>query len=171
MRIALVLGVILAAAPAARAGGGKPTAAQAKKAAQAWMTAMTGDDPESTAARAKALTATPFFSVGLLADSDEHRCEESTATDAAALDKRLECLRGNLSPDGTYQPQSSKLRHDEPFIDGYEKQLDKLAKNGTVVVLYQPCEGVFNIVMFVTVKDAGAVKVSAVIATHGACGD
>jgi hypothetical protein len=171
MRIALVVGVLVAAAPAARAGKPKPSAAEAKQAAQAWIDAMElGEDTDIIRNPAK-LTASPFFSIARDDDSDA-ACPESTASDPAAIRKALDCLRQKVHKDGTLRAWTAKRAKANGLAHIYKKQLAALARTATLVVLDQDCEGTFNEVILATVKDdAAAVKVSAALSMHGACGE
>jgi hypothetical protein len=173
MRIALVAGLLVTTAPAvARAGKPRPSVAEATKAAQAWLAAMTSDDPDGTAPRAKALTATPFFSYAAIDGPDPAPCPSATATDARSLGVVLTCLGGVLSTAGSFAEWTPKRAKPQGMARAYKQQLAAWARTGTVVELEQPCEGVFNDVLFATVKDdRGAVKIAAVLSVHGECGE
>jgi hypothetical protein len=172
MRIALVVGLVVAAAAApARAGKARPSVSEAQKAAQAWLDAMTSGDPEVTAPRARALTATPFFSYAAVDGVDPPLCPASTASEATSIRKALACLRGAMTSDGSYAEWTAKRAKPGGMARAYQKQLAAMAKAGTIVELQEECHGVFNDVIFATVKDGGTVKVEAVLSAHGACGD
>jgi hypothetical protein len=171
MRIALVVGLVAVAAPAAQAGPAKPSVDEATEVAEAWLAAMTKGDPDMMEPRAKAMTATPFFAFAAVDGADPPQCPASTASSAPAVAKVLACLRGALAADGTFAEWSAKRAKPGGMASAYKKQLAAWAKQGTVVELEQGCNGVFNDIIFATVKHGGAVKVTAVLSAHGACGD
>ena len=172
MRIPMIAALVMAVPAAAWAGKGKPSAAEAKQAAQAWLDAMKDDADDKAPPAAIAASTTPFYGVAVEDGPDGPQCPESTAADAAALGTSLLCLHGNVQSDGKLRAWKSKDKSDlGSSMRGYLKTLQK-AKDETLVVLDSPCAGTYNFVIFGAVRGAdGAVKIAGVISLHGECGE
>jgi hypothetical protein len=169
--MAIVAGVLAALTTAARAG--KPSAAAAKKTAQAWMGAMGIDrDADASEPAALALTASPFWSIATEDASDGEKCKETTATDAASIGAALACLREHVQSDGKLKSWSKKVAKENGVTYVFKKKLAALAKTATLVELEAECAGTFNQVVFAVVQgDDGTAKVAAVLSLSGLCGE
>jgi hypothetical protein len=168
-RFALVTAILLVPATAL---AGKPSAADAKKAAQAWIDAALSEDDDAPA-KAAGLSVTPFFSVDVQDGPDAPPCPAATATDAPSLAKGIACLHDHMSKDGTLKPLTAKHRKDYGSeLKADLKKLEATAKSVTLVNLEAECSGTFNDVVFAVVKDKdGTFKVAGVMSLNGECGE
>jgi hypothetical protein len=170
MRNMLVVGMIILAIPgAAQAGAKKPTAAQAKKAATAWLTALTVGDNAPDAKALTGLTAAPFV---FAADRNEDvACKVTTAASADKLDDATDCLKGVLD-------QGIAKVKLKPYQKGdmgsqREDRVKAIAgvKDATVVLGFTPCAGSNQSVVVAVVMDGATPKVAGVFAVVEDCGE
>jgi hypothetical protein len=166
---AIVIMMTLGAAGVARAGAARPTKAEAKATAQAWLAALKAEDDDAPAKTA-ALTLAPFVSS---AETDDGAsCPLSTALDGAAAGKALDCLREHLYNEGDLKTWTKKVAKEDGVPHARKKELRALEKWATLVMLESECAGTFNQVALAVARDKdGALKVAAALSLNGTCGE
>jgi hypothetical protein len=171
LRPLIALLTVAATVGPAAAGPKKPSTAEARKTAQAWLEAFSGDE-------VAALTATPFYA-GSTDVGGDPACAPTTAEDAAAASAIMDCLREHsASVDGTptLKPFGKKTWKEWDrwaYSKPYVKALRALAKNSTVLEHDSRCEsGSLTIVAIAVTRDAaGALKVNGYVHLHDYCGE
>jgi hypothetical protein len=167
-RSALVTSLALVLLPAT-ALAGKPSAAQANKAATAWLTALKVGDNAPDAKALAGLTAVPFVSA---ADHDtDASCAVTTTSTADKLGDAFDCLSGAMDP----PVAKAKMK---PYKKGdlgsqYDDHVKGVAsiKNATVVRASTPCAGVEANIVIAVVLDGSTPKVAGVYAQSETCGE
>jgi hypothetical protein len=163
--------LLTALAGTAAAGPKKPSTAEARKTAQAWLEAFSGDE-------VAALTATPFYA-GSTEAGGEPACAPTTAADAAAASAIMDCLREKgASVDGTpaLEPFSRKTWKEWDrwaYSKPYVKALRALAKTSTLLEHDSQCEsGSLTVVAIAVIRDAaGELVVNGYVHLHDYCGE
>ena len=170
MRIVMITAIVLA--PALAHAGKKPTTAEAKKAAQAWMAAASADSP--TADALAAVTALPFVSAAY--EVPDASCAWSTIAKPDGLADAVSCVAGHISEHtakSKLKPWKAKDLKGVAFAD-HDKETAAVAKDATLVAL-SPGDCYSNaddLVVFAVIKDdKGAAKVSAVVVENDLCGE
>lgn len=168
MRTIWILAVLVLAAGSAVAG--KPTDAQAKKAAADWVAAM-HFKVDAKLDGATLLTAGSLWFAAY--DDEGAKCGQATATTAAAIGKALACLHGNIDPSGRLGVWTKKSGlHLWGPLAAHRKQLEALAKTATLVEFHDGCDGNESWVIVAVTRDAkNAARVSAVLSEHMACSE
>ena len=170
MRKAMI--ALLTLAPAVAHAGKKPTTAEAKKAATAWMAAAGADSPKPEAL--VAVTALPFISAAY--EVPDASCAWSTIDKPDGLADAISCVAGHISEHTAKSKLKSWKAKDlkgVAFAD-HDKETAAVAKDATLVAL-SPGDCYSNaddLVVFAVIKDdKGAVKVSAVVVENDLCGE
>ena len=167
----VMIAAIVMTVPSVAWAGKKPSAAEAKKAAAAWLAAATGDAPKIDAA--VALTALPFVSAAY--NVPDAACAWSTVAKPEGLADAVTCVAGQISE----HTQKAKLKSWKAkdlkgvaFAD-HDKETAAVAKDATLVALSPACySNEDDLVVFAVVKDdKGAAKVSAVVVENDQCGE
>jgi hypothetical protein len=171
MRIVMMAAVVMALPGLAHAGK-KPSTAEAKKAATAWLAAASADSP--TADALVAVTALPFLSAAY--EVPDASCAWSTVAKPAGLADAIACVSGHISEHtakSKLKPWKAKDLSGVAFAD-HDKETAAVAKDATLVAL-SPGDCYSNaddLVVFAVIKDdKGAVKVSAVVVENDLCGE
>ena len=152
MRLA-VTALMLAAGTAAAGGPAKPTADQAKKAAEAWL--------EDIAAAAP-LTGVPFYSAAI--GDGETTCKAETTKAATDLPKRLACLAKAVTSDDL-SPWSKKAAKQLPSpLKAQKKKIAELEKTATLVHNHSECAGQGSDLIVAVALDGGDKPVPKVVA-------
>ncbi len=172
MRNVMIAAMVMAAPTVAWAGK-KPTAAEAKKAAQAWLAAATGGDDAPRVPALVAATALPFLSAAY--EVPDASCAWSTVAKPDGLADALTCLAGHIdehTAKSKLEPWKAKDLRGVAFAD-HDKEAAAFAKDATLVALSPECySGADDLVVFaVTKDDKGAAKVSAVVIENDQCGE
>ena len=166
-RLALAAAILLVPATAL---AGKPSSAQAKKAATAWLAAITAEGDEPDAKVLGPLTALPFASAAdHLTDAT---CAVTTTATADKLGDALACLHGAIDE----HTAKAKIK---PYKKGdlgsqYDDHVKAIAsiKNATVVLASAACySGQEGNVVIAVVLDGGTPKVAGVFAQSEECGE
>jgi hypothetical protein len=167
MRMAIVVSVGLLAPTVAYAG--KPSEAQAKKAAAAWIAGLGLADRAPDAKALGAVTITPFVSA---ADNDDQvPCPVTTTTSADKLGDVYECIGGVLDePIGKAKLKPYKKGDLGSQYDDHVKPIAAI-KDARLVRAGTPCAGTEQTVVLAVVSDHGAAKVAGVFALNETCGE
>jgi hypothetical protein len=172
MRKRMIVAAALAV-PAVAWAGKKPSAAEAKQAAKAWLAAANPGGEAKTDALVAA-TALPFTSAAY--EVPDASCPWGTVAKADDLADALGCLTGHISEHtakAKLKAWKAKDLRGVAFAD-HDKQAAAIAKDATLVAL-SPTDCYSNaddLVVFAVIKDdQGAVKVSAVVVQNDLCGE
>jgi len=151
------------------AAAGKPTEAQAKKAATDWVAAMHFGG-EAKLEAAVALTASPLFAA---AYDDEHDlCPAGMATTAGAIAKALACLHDKVEPKGKPKVTRKSGANLGGPLAQQAKKLTELKKTMVVIELDDGCEGnEHQLLVAVTTDKKKVARVAAVLYQAVTCGE
>lgn len=160
---------ILVAVPSLAHAGKKPSAAEAKKTAKAWLAALELGDDAPDAKKLAPMTALPFVEASY--HDDDAGCHESTTAAADQLGDAFDCIHG-IGEDvanGKIKPFKKK--------DIFGMMLDRsktvlAIKDATFVEILTECTGAQSYTIVAVVKDdAGAVKVAGIHSESVTCGE
>jgi hypothetical protein len=169
MRTALVAAVLFALTSAAQAG--KPTQAQAKKAAKAWLAALKGGDAPKADALAAASTV-PFTSGAFyLIDTT---CPLTTTEAADKLGAVFDCLAPAVDEIMMKAKIAAFRKGDENGpSETFRNAVPALRKKMTLVTIAHDCHSNASqeLVLGVVKDDKGAVKIAAALVETDLCGE
>jgi hypothetical protein len=152
--VALLLGVATAGTP-------KPTAAQAKKTAEAWLADISAAAP---------LTMLPLWSIAK-DDSSDGECGEAISKTAAELTKRLVCLAKVVNGDELV-PWTKKAAKKLPYpLKSSKSKIAKLEQTATLVHKHEECAGQGGDIIVAVALDKDTPKVVAVLYQTFFCGE
>jgi hypothetical protein len=164
-----VMIAILVAVPSVALAGKKPSAAEAKKTAKAWLAALELGDDAPDAKKLVPMTAVPFIEASY--HDEDPGCQASTTTSADTLADAFDCIHG-IGEDvanGKIKPFAKK--------DIFGMMLDRAKgvlaiKDARFVEILTPCTGAQSYTIVAVVKDdAGAAKVAGIHSESVTCGE